>query len=277
MKNILITGSNGFVGKNLVEFYNSKYNVITYTRSDNLEEILSINKPEIIINCAAEIYNEENMFSSNLELTHKLINYVIKTKSKLIHIGSSSEYGRKEYPSSEKDRLDPTTPYEATKGAATLMCVGYAKYYKLPIVVARPYSVYGKYEKDYRLFTSIYNAYINNKKMTLYDGYHDFIYIKDFINGLDILLNSDNEKISGDVVNFGSGIQYSNYDVLMIFNSIFGYIPDCIEVNKKMIKPFESSIWLCDTRYSKEKYNFETQFLLKEGVLDLLKERGYVI
>lgn len=271
IKKILITGTNGFIGKNLFEFYSNNYEVLTHTRNDNLDHIL-LQKPDAIINCAADIYDETNMFESNVKLVYTMIEYVKKTKIKMIQIGSSSEYGRKQYPSKETDKLEPTTPYEASKGAASLLSVGYAKYFKLPIVVARPYSVYGKYEKSYRLFSSLYNAYKYKKPMTLYEGYHDFIYVKDFIRGLDILINSNDDKICGDVVNFGSGIQTSNTEILQECKTIFGHIPNCINVDARMVKSFESKTWLCNTTYAKDVYNFSTKFTLRDGIVDLFKE-----
>jgi len=269
---ILITGSNGFIGKNLVEFYSNKHEILTHTRKDNIKESLEKN-PDVIINCAADIYGDSTMFESNVLLVNNILNYVKQNVCKFVQIGSSAEYGRKQTPSKETDFLDPTTMYEATKAAATLLCIGVAKSYRLPIVVARPYSVYGKYEKNYRLFSALYDAYKSNKPMILNQGYHDFIYIKDFIRGINILVESDSEKITGDIVNFGTGKQISNFELLNIFKNIFNYIPNCIRLNDEMVKPFESDIWVCDTTHSKQKYNFECDYDLKKGIIDLFKEK----
>lgn len=273
MKKILITGSNGFIGKNLIEFYKNKYEVLTLTRQDNIEDVLK-NKPDAIINCAANIYNKEKIFECNVELVYKLLNYVKDNNCKMIQIGSSAEYGKKDYPTKETDMLEPRNIYEATKAAATMLCVGIAKEYSLPVVVARPYSVYGKYEKSYRLFPKLLNAFINDIPMNLNQGYHDFIYIKDFIKGLDILLNEKNEKISGDTVNFGSGVQISNFEILNIFENIYNTKPKNITKIDSFGKSFESDIWVCNTQYAKEKYNFLIDFDIKQGIIDLIKENN---
>lgn len=267
---MLITGSEGFIGKNLIEFYSKDYEIIRYTRIDDINSAV-YKSPDIIINCAADIYQDSNMFESNVVLVNNLISCVKKTGCKFIQIGSSAEYGRKLKPSKETDFLDPTTFYEATKGASSLLCIGAAREYGLPIVVARPYSVYGNYEKEHRLFTRLYNAYTFNSPMVLNQGYHDFIYIKDFIAGINTLLLSD--EISGDVVNFGSGIQTSNFDLLNKFKSVYDYIPKNITLNDKMIKSFESDNWICDITYAKRKYNFECKIGLIDGIIDMIKER----
>jgi len=267
MKKILIIGSKGFIGKNLVEYYSKNNIVIEHKKTDELITTLKC-FPDIIINCGAEIYLEENMFDSNVKMVYDLIKYIKKSNTKLIHIGSSAEYGQKVHPSKETDFLDPRNPYEATKAAASLMCLGYAREYNLQIAVARPYSVYGRYEKNHRLFPKLFNAFYNDTEMILNQGYHDFIYIKDFIFGINLLVN--NNITGGDVVNFGSGKQYSNFEVYEIFKSITNKKGNVV-LNDQMVKSFESNIWICDTEYANKKYKFKTQFSLKDGILDYIK------
>lgn len=272
VKKILITGSNGFVGKNLVEFYQNKYDILTLTKEDSLENILS-KQPDIIINTAANIYEYETMFHTNVFLVDQLIQYVLKTKSKLIQIGSSAEYGKKEKPTKETDSLKPVSYYAGTKSAATMMCQSAAIEFNLPIIIARPYSLYGNYEKPYRLFSKLFEAFVNNNHMVLSDGYHDFIYIKDFIQGIDTLINNE-YNINGDIVNFGTGIQTSNIQLLQKFVDIFGFSPKCIEIKHSMAKSFESKTWLCDTTYAKQQYNFTAKYSLDEGIVDFIKTKN---
>jgi nucleoside-diphosphate-sugar epimerase len=266
MKKILITGTNGFIGKNLSLFYSDSYHVINHTRQTNIHDCLSL-KPDIIINCAGEIYEEVSAFDSNVKLTYELIKHCVKNKTKMIHLGSSSEYGRKTSASKETDVLEPTTFYEATKGAATLLCTGYAKQYNLPIITVRPYSVYGKYEKPHRLFPKLFNSFEHGEFMELYNGYHDFIYIKDFIRGINILV--ENDFINGDVVNFGSGEQYSNFEVLEVFEKKYNKQAN-IKLHNKLSKSFESATWICNTSYAYKQYNFKTEFALEKGINDYI-------
>ena len=271
VKKLLITGSNGFVGKNLIEFYQNKYDILTLTRENSLENVLS-QQPDIIINSAANIYEYETMFSTNVLLVNNLIEYVLKTKTKLIQIGSSAEYGKKDEPTKETDSLKPVSYYAGTKAAATMMCQSAAIEFDLPIIIARPYSLYGNHEKSYRLFSKLFNAFVNNDNMILSDGYHDFIYIKDFIRGIDSLIQNE-YNINGDIVNFGTGIQTSNMEVLQKFIEVFGFSPKCIEIKNSMAKSFESRTWVCDTNYAKQQYNFTAKYSLDEGIIDFIKTK----
>ena len=60
MKKILLIGANGFFGKNISIKLNKFFQIKKFLRKDNL---LSINfsKFDVIINCAAEVYDEKKM------------------------------------------------------------------------------------------------------------------------------------------------------------------------------------------------------------------------
>jgi nucleoside-diphosphate-sugar epimerase len=265
---IFITGSTGFVGRNLVEFYNDQ-EVFEHKRHMDLPASLEFFKPDLIIHCAADIYNPEEMFATNVSWTNDCLEYVKEhTNTRMVHIGSSAEYGPMDRATKETDRINPVDMYQATKGAATLLCQGYAKQYNLNVKVARVYSAFGKHERPHRLFSRLYDAFFNKKEMTLYAGEHDFIYIKDFVRGINMLASTDRNH--GDIVNFGSGIQTSNLAVLQAFEKITGKTAP-VTYEDKMNKAFESKVWRCDTTYAKEAFGFETEYTLEEGIKDLIE------
>lgn len=69
-KKILIIGKNGFFGRSLeksLKFHKLKL----IGRKDELEKI-NLKKFDVIINCAADIYNEKKMFYSNTLLVYRL-------------------------------------------------------------------------------------------------------------------------------------------------------------------------------------------------------------
>jgi nucleoside-diphosphate-sugar epimerase len=109
--------------------------------------------------------------------------------------------------------------------------------------------------------------------MKLFHGYHDFIYINDFVKGIDTIINTDNKPL-GDIINLGSGKQYSNQEVLNLFEQITGRTAP-VEVVPSMAKEFESEVWLCNTTYAKERYGFETTYTLEQGIEDFLKTANY--
>ena len=99
---IAITGKDGFIAKNLASYLKCFYDVSCLDKDDWFD------KPDVIFHLAAEIYDENKMFESNVMLSKKILDYCVTNPvKKLVIFGSSSEYGRKQKPISEQDRLEP--------------------------------------------------------------------------------------------------------------------------------------------------------------------------
>ena len=270
---IFITGSTGFIGQHLVNYYKG-HEIFQHKRYMNLSAKLDYFRPDIIINCAAEIYVSEDMWIPNVIWTNNCLEYVKDNpNTKMVQIGSSAEYGPMSRASTETDCINPVDMYQATKGAATLLAQGYARQYKLDISVARPYSVYGAGEKPHRLFPRLWKAFMIDSPMKLFHGFHDFIYINDFIRGIDLLVQH-NDKPLGDIVNFGSGIQYSNKEILEVFEKITGKTAQ-VEIINQMAKAFESEVWICNTTYARTQYGFEISYDIETGIKEFLKNSNY--
>ena len=103
--NILVTGSKGFIGKNLVRYLrlNSEHNIFEFSREDLLEDLEKIiNKIDIVFHLAGlnkKTINED-FKEGNINLTKKLCKILEKNINTKIYYASSkqaemnNEYGR---------------------------------------------------------------------------------------------------------------------------------------------------------------------------------------
>ena len=268
----LLTGAKGFLAQNISKKISDKYNIIEFKKPMQPEDIGCV---DIIIHCAAEIYDEKNMFESNVLLTHALLQKALKDNcKKFIYIGTSSEYGRARRGTTETDRINPTTLYEATKGRGTLLTQAFSRQYGLPGIIVRPYTVYGPYEKEQKLIPTIFNAYLKKIPFNFVKNpVHDWVYIDEVVSGIEKLLEID--YIPGDIVNFGTGIQTTNLNILRIIEKILGEAIPFTEI--ETFRSYDSNYWKCDNRYAKAQYGicFDTDLQTGLEKYEAWMKEGY--
>lgn len=252
----VILGANGFVGKRLIEVLeNQNVRLIPrdmYCNFYALKEYLEALRPDHIINCSA--YG--NMaHQSDIDAIYQInvINpiYLLQaTKNvdykSLILIGSSSEYGSKSEPMNELDLPETDTFYGASKVAQTYLARAYAKQFNKPIRVVRPFSIYGEDEADFRFIPTVIRSVKEGKEFNLVkEPSHDWIYIDDFIQGL---LLATRKKI--DLLNVGTGEQFSNIEVVEMLEEISGKKANYKEVEQ--LRGFDSNNWVADNSLLKD-------------------------
>lgn len=260
-----LTGHPGFVGTHLNERLPDR--VYLYSRGQDTS-IVSEFQPDIIFHLAAEIYDDKAMFDSNIKLTYDLLEEARKLPNlqAFIYVGSSSEYGAKDHPMSETDFLDPRTMYEATKGAGTLLCQAYARAYGVQTAIARPFSLYGQHEPPHRFIPTIVDRLRKGKRINIAPGVHDFIHIDDFIDGLLLLSGRFN---AGEVFNFGTGTQTSNYELVSLIGEIMK-----VEPKRRLIESlhtYDSDHWVCDNTRARS-IGWKPKMSLLAGLTRLIKE-----
>jgi nucleoside-diphosphate-sugar epimerase len=267
---IFITGSTGFIGQNLVQRY-SDHEVFEFHRKLNLRDSLRYFKPDLIINCAAEIYNRDEMFAVNVSLVKECLDYVKEfPNTRMLQLGSSSEYGPVNRPTKETDPIQALDMYSGTKGMATILCQSYARSYNLDIIVVRPYSPYGPGERPHRLFPALWRSFKLDKPMDLVLGVHDFCYIDDFVDAINLIIESD-KRTPGELINISSGVQVSNTDVLATFRKVSGK-EGLVDVKNNFTTP---PIWTADISHIKTKYKWQPKISLEKGISKFLEKANY--
>ena len=182
----LSTGNLSFVPKN-VPFYNIDI------RSDSLEQVFRMHKPEVVIHQAAQVSVE---FSTQQPLTDCEINTLgtlnilkLCTKykvSKLVYASSAAVYGSaKEMPLKEEHRILPISFYGQSKYSAEQYIHLFHQLYGLPYAILRYSNVYGMRQNmqgEAGVVSIFINQAIRNKGITVYGNgcqTRDFIFVTD--------------------------------------------------------------------------------------------------
>lgn len=232
MEKILIIGGTGFLGYHLAKHYSKKKNIQILSLSRNkpkkirrlkkvkylfadiskkkhLFEILKNQKNiQYVINFGGEVEHKKfkKTFKSHYNGLKNLSEFFLKKNiKKFIQIGSSLEYGKQKSPQKETNKLKPNSNYSKAKAYASRFLLSIFKTKKFPVVILRPYQVYGPYQDFNRMIPFVINNCLKNKKFACSSGlqYRDFLYVDDFVKSIIYLLKKNN--FVGQCFNIGSG------------------------------------------------------------------------
>ena len=189
MKKILITGTNGYIGKSLLnnlEGYELTYidrTVCDLTDGDKLLEFFKGKYFDTVIHCAAvggSRLNKEDseVFKDNIRMFENL-SFRKEHYGKLIHFGSGAQF------------VYPLTNYGHSKKIIADMIEGQNNFYNIII-----WGLFDENELDTRFIKSNIKRCLNNEKMIIHkDKYMDFFHMKDLIAKIVWYIETDSEKL----------------------------------------------------------------------------------
>ena len=237
MKSILITGSNGFIGKNLIKEFNNKYKLYCFDKETcDLKLKKNFPKVDIVIHLAA-FNSTKNFYKKPLEViednlipTLNLISYYKKQKKKPLFIytgtpeigvGATDKFNYK-IPTNEKvpmiidDIKNPRWSYAISKGLGELAIIAS----KLKYIIIRPHNIYGPGQKDH--FVPEFIEKCKKNKITLYGwkNTRSWLYIEDCCKAIHQLMNCKNAI--NEIVNIGSNDERKVIDVAKIILNELG-------------------------------------------------------
>lgn len=221
---IAITGSNGFIGKNIFKKFEDENEMLPL----KIREISDVNvieekilnfRPDVFIHCGwwggnsiKDVNNKEQL--KNVVIGRKLF----KILSRLDHLnfvglGSFAEYGNYEIPIKETFLENPTSLYGVSKKRfkdfSKLQCMKN----KFNWLWIRPCFIYGPGDRDTRFIPRIISSCItqdNEQRFNSCDSIIDYLYIEDFLNAIKVLLDGNYQG----VFNICSGKQYKSKHVI---------------------------------------------------------------
>ncbi len=184
---------------------------------------------------------------------------------RFVHLGSSLEYDVKNAPLTESDRLEPTTFRGVAKAAATLLCQHFARANHRHLIALRVFSAYGYWESPTRLVPTAIRAALGDGEMPLTaPGYrHDMIFVQDVVEACLLALRA--ESAIGEIVNIGSGQQWSNEQIVETIQTVSGGRIR-VRVGEYPARSPDTTHWVADIRRAKELLNWQPRHTLERGL-----------
>ncbi len=220
---ILVTGSSGFIGTNLLNRLKSNgYDVVTFDVEDGDIATAEFNFPKLdhVIHLASKTYvpasweNPLDLYRTNASGTTNILDLCRKQGCSLTYI-SSYVYGTPQYlPVDENHPVAPVSPYNHSKLVAEDICRFYAEQFGVPVTILRPVNIFGPGQKESFLIPFIIQQALDSsiKTVEVMDlrPKRDFLYIDDF---MDLITLTIGRKSYG-VFNVGSGYSVSVQEII---------------------------------------------------------------
>ena len=232
---VLIIGGTGFIGSNLVsKLIESGCSPTVLSRNKdknnlpenlknkaslvelNIENLSSTKNfildfsPTLIINSAAtlnlEDINGKPVYRTNYEAVRNLLEAsLVANVKRIILFGSADEFGNQPIPQNENLSLQPNSRYASSKAEQTNLAVQMYKNAGLPVVILRPFTVYGMAQPKGMFLSEAIKCALENKCFEMSEGnqIRDYIFISDFVRAVMNAILTPN--IEGETFNIGSG------------------------------------------------------------------------
>lgn len=203
MKQILLTGASGFIGRNVAEGLQNQYIVLCPSSeelnlldSKAVSRFFQTNSVDVVIhaaNCnerkkkiaASEVLDKNLRMFFNLERCKELY-------GKMLHFGSGAEYDMQNYiPYMSEEYFDVNVPKDAYGFSKYIMaksCLKSDNIFDLCL-----FGVYGKYEEwDRRFISNAICRALNGMEITIRQNvYFDYLWIEDLIKVLPYFIEND--------------------------------------------------------------------------------------
>jgi dTDP-glucose 4,6-dehydratase len=250
MKVVYVTGCLGFIGsyvtrtclekgwyvkgvdkityaanKDLLEEF-KKYKNFSFVNCD-INDLKFLYDCDYVINTAAEthvgnsIANSDEFISSNINGVHNLLELIKNHRGEnskkpiFLHFSTDEVYGDIEDGAhTETDLLKPSNPYSATKAAADMLVLAWARTYNLPYIIVRPTNNYGIGQYVEKLIPKACKYLRLGRKIPLHNNgtpIRNWLHAQDTANAIITIIESG---VENEIYNICGGFEQSNLETI---------------------------------------------------------------
>lgn len=281
IKNILVTGADGFIGYHLVQrLRDDGYNVYTYDVNDGdiSNDKLKFNQIDHVFHLAARTFvpaswdEPYEYYRTNVMGTVNVLNFC-RENSCSITIPSTYMYGNPQYlPIDEKHPIDmDVSPYHHSKFLSESIAEFYAKRFGISCTILRLFNVYGfGQNKNFLIPHLIEEVCGQNSQIVVKDlcPKRDYIYIDDVIEAF--VKSMCNTKSDFHVYNVGKGISWSVSEVATSIMNVFHCEKELVSMNERRNGEIMDTV--ADISKIEKELNWHPQYDLEDGLRKIRQE-----
>ena len=294
MKNILLIGGSGFVGRHLLNELHKeqKYKVFIVGKVEHIDgaektfigdigddlflaDVIDQSRPEIIYYMVTNFFvNSIDIYAKELKNSAINLNNLFKclnNNSRLVYLGSSAQYGKvhpENQPVVETISFNPVSNYGVLKSFEEMQIRQLSDKFNIDTIVARIFNITGPNEPTRMIGGAIVSQLIKSNQLKIGNLYpkRDFLDVRDVSHALKII---GLKGVSGEVYNicFGKSVSIKDY-LAEIVNEI-GCKPD-IETSFERVNKSEINDLVGNNEKIK-KLGWKPEYSLKQTIKDLVK------
>jgi nucleoside-diphosphate-sugar epimerase len=282
MKKILVTGSKGFIGRQLVSVLDglghevvgldSKFGDIA---DQHTLEPFYESQIGYVFHLAARTYVPDSWVDPalfqrvNVFGTLNVLELCRINRIPMTHV-SAYLYGvPNKLPVTESDNIEPNNPYALSKFLAESLCRFYAENFEIPVTIIRPFNIYGAGQKKHFLIPEIVAQVKSGGAIKLKDlsPRRDYLYVDDLV---DALVLSMKVKKGCQVYNIGCGRSFSVNDVVEAIQSEMGASLPVISENSPRVN--EISDVYADISSAVKELGWSPRHSFEEGIREMIRK-----
>lgn len=298
---ILITGVNGFLGREIAGSYLKTENVeitgiarddgdlpIVYYNVDvldmnEIEKVFKKQSFDVVIHLAALtahsqiVDNKFNSLNINMVGTQNLLSAFNQycNDALFVYASTGKVYGdTNENPITEHASVKPMNVLGKSKYITERLIDFYAqpnnKY-----LIARIFNIYGGEQKDNFIVPTIIRQLQQGNILSLGNitDKRDYLYIKDFVSALIGCIEQKEKLKNVEIINIGSGIPTSVQDIIDIFSQILKKDIQ-VKLDPSKLRTDEKSVECCDNTKLKQLSGWHMHYTLEAAIDEICREKG---